>query len=170
MDATNAMEMEQLVAAFNASVTMSGNNNRAVPPPAAHPAHMEELVATFAASLTMSGNVHDPAALPHAYQETDGATAADDGVSPKGEEEACVLRVRFPDGSVHCRSFDAARPTAALYQYCRSVLCAGGAHLRGWAFRLVRLAGGASDEVRDSSSTSLRDLGLHHCTLHVVLI
>ena len=167
--------MEHLVAAFAA---MSGNDNLATLPPAAHPAQMEELVTAFGASLTMSGNVDHSTALPvsnlpHDYQDTSASTHAaaqdDDGEPAKGEE-ACVLRVRFPDGRVHCRSFGAGRPIASLYRYCRSVLFAGGADVRGRAFRLVRLAGGASDEVRAGSSTSLRDLGLHHCTLHVVLI
>jgi hypothetical protein len=173
------MEMEQLVAAFASSVTMSGNDNNNLPvpdpPPAAQPAQMEDLVAAFAASLTMPGNDNHAALKPvpnlsHDNQETttastDGAEEDDDGEPAKGEE-ACVLRVRFPDGRVRCRSFGAGRRTATLYRYCRSVLFAGA---RGRAFRLVRLAGGASDEVRAGSSKSLRDLGLHRSTVHVVL-
>jgi hypothetical protein len=172
------MEMEQLVAAFASSVTMSGNDNNNLPvpdpPPAAQPAQMEDLVAAFAASLTMPGNDNHAALKPvpdlsHDNQEamasTDGAEEDDDGEPAKGEE-ACVLRVRFPDGRVRCRSFGAGRRTATLYRYCRSVLFAGA---RGRAFRLVRLAGGASDEVRAGSSKSLRELGLHRSTVHVVL-
>jgi hypothetical protein len=151
------MGIDQLVAAFAA---MSGSNS---PPPAAHPAQMEELAAAFATSLTMSG--HD-----NPVQEmTSTGAAQDDGRQPTEVEEACVLRVRFPDGQVVCQSFGAGRPTTELYQYCSSVLLAGGAAARGMAsFRLVRLAGGASEEVRVSPSASFRDLGLHYCTLHVV--
>jgi hypothetical protein len=113
---------------------------------------MEQLVAAFSASLTMSGK--------------DNHAAHPGGAA---DQEPCVLRVRFPEGRVLCESFGAGRPTTELYQYCRSVLLAGGATARGAAFRLVTLAGGASEEVRVSSSTSFRDLGLHHCTVHVVL-
>jgi hypothetical protein len=165
------MEMDQLVAAFAA---MSGNNN---PPPAAHPAQMEELVTAFAASLTMSDHdnlaaAHSGAAVPNQccdYQETTSTEGArNDDRKPAKVEEACVLRVRFPDGHVIRKSFGAGRPTAELYRYCRSVLLAGGSAAQRRPFRLMRLAGGASDQVRTSSSTSFRDLGLHHCTLHVV--
>jgi hypothetical protein len=169
-----SMDMEQLVAAFAA---MSGNTN---PPPAAIPVQMEELVAAFAASLTMSGNDNQAAPPPAAAvpdqccdnPETTSTEASeeddDEDREPAKGEEACVLRVRFPDGRVICKNFGAGRPTVALFRYCRSVLLAGGAATRGRAFRIVRLAGGASGEVRASSSTSFRDLRMHRCTVHVV--
>jgi hypothetical protein len=167
------MEMDQLVAAF-AAMSGAGNNN---PPPAAHPVQMEELAAAFTASLTMSGNDNlaapPPAAVPNQcynHQETTSAKGAqDDNRAPAKVEEACVLRVRFPDGRVVCKSFGAGRPTTDLYRYCRSVLLAGGSAAQGRTFRLMRLAGGASDQVHPSSSTSFRDLGLHHHTVHVVV-
>ena len=165
--------MEQLVAAFAAM----SSDNMAAPPPAAPPVQMEELVAAFADSLTFSGNDNiaatPPAAVPSLSDDCQEMTSSTDGAEdndgePAKGEEACVLRVRFPDGRVLCRSFGAGLPTAALFRYCRSVLLAGGASARGRAFRLVKLAGGASDEVRASSSTTFRDLGLHHSTVHVV--
>ncbi|KAI4973643.1 hypothetical protein ZWY2020_041424 [Hordeum vulgare] len=107
----------------------------------------------------------DRAPLPYDDDNDDG----DGGRRPRAGqgEEACVVRVRFPDGRVACRSFGAGRPVAALFRYCRSVLLGAGGPGRR-AFRIVKLAGGSSEEVR-AGSASFRDLGLHHCTLHVVL-
>jgi hypothetical protein len=86
---------------------------------------------------------------------------------PAMGEEVCTLRVRFPDGWVTCKSFGAARPTMALFRYCHSVLMGGGAAMLP-PFRLVKLAGGATEEIHPDQSSSLQDLGLHQCTLHLV--
>ncbi|KAI4973638.1 hypothetical protein ZWY2020_041419 [Hordeum vulgare] len=186
-------EMEDLAAAFAASVTMSGsstnNNNSNILPAPRLPAaaststsltgqemkmvrHMEDLVAAFAAaSVSLPALPHNtaPSTVPPSHTTTTTTTTAteEDGREPAKGEEACVVRVRFPDGRVACRSFGAGRPVAALFRYCRSVLLGAGGPGRR-AFRIVKLAGGSSEEVR-AGSASFRDLGLHHCTLHVVL-
>ncbi|KAM3207043.1 hypothetical protein ACQJBY_062308 [Aegilops geniculata] len=177
-------KMEDLVAAFAASVTMSGggnsNNSLPAPCPAATAStststspemkmvrNMEELVAAFAAASVglAAPPPNAPATVP-SHTTTTMKTEEEEREPAKGEE-SCVLRVRFPDGRVTCRSFGAGRPVAALFRYCRSVLLGeGGAGRR--PFRLVKLAGGASDEVRAGSAT-FRDLGLHRSTVHVVL-
>ncbi|KQK13721.1 hypothetical protein BRADI_1g12060v3 [Brachypodium distachyon] len=81
------------------------------------------------------------------------------------EEEPCTVRVRFPDGRVLCENFGADRPATELFLYCQSVLVQGGGAMR--PFRLVRLAGGATNEIRPDGS-SFRKFGLHHCTVHLV--
>ena len=56
----------------------------------------------------------------------------------------------------------------ALFRYCPSALAAGYDGTVGtMPFRLVTLAGGATEEIRPDESP-LRDLGLHHCTIHLV--
>lgn len=98
-----------------------------------------------------------------ASAEPDTAVVEDD--EPAEGEEACRVRVRFPDGRVLCKDFGAKREAAALFRYCHSMVVQGGT--TGRPFRLVRLAGGASGEIRRADA-SFEELGLNHCTVHVV--
>lgn len=132
------------------------------------PMSMEELAAAFAASVTIDST----AVVPHKPPNTGGGHS--NLYEPGIGEEACLMRLRFPDGRVLCKSFGAGRPAAAaLLGYCGSVLAELGAV--GRTFRLVRVAGGATSEVDASSGGggsaeySFRDLGLHRCTVHVIL-
>ena len=147
------MDVDQLMASFGA-VTMHGSNRPQASVPAAT---VDELTAYFRA-VTM----HDSgaaAAVPVAPVDHD---------EPAMGEEACTLRVRLPDGQFICKTFGAGRPATALFRYCHSALTASyGAEVRMRPFRLLKLAGGATDEIRPDGSL-LRDLGLHHCTIHLV--
>ncbi|EAY86047.1 hypothetical protein OsI_07413 [Oryza sativa Indica Group] len=98
-------------------------------------------------------------------EEEDGDAASDYGEAAEGEE-ACSVRVRFPDGRVVQKEFGAARPVEALFRYCHrhSVSAAGGGRR---AFRLVRFAGAASEEIRRGDAT-FQQLGLHCWTLHLL--
>ncbi|KAM3196165.1 hypothetical protein ACQJBY_072039 [Aegilops geniculata] len=147
------MEVDELVASFGA-VTMHGSNQ---PQASGQAATVDELTAYFRA-VTM----HDSgaaAAVPVAPVDQD---------EPAMGEEACTLRVRLPDGRFICKTFGAGRPATALFRYCHSALaaCSGGAAATP-PFRLLRLAGGETEEIRPDGSP-LRDLGLHHCTIHLV--
>lgn len=147
------MDVDQLMASFGA-VTMQGSNRPQASVPAAT---VDELTAYFRA-VTM----HDSgaaAAVPVAPVDHD---------EPAMGEEACTLRVRLPDGQFICKTFGAGRPATALFRYCHSALTASyGAEVGMRPFRLLKLAGGATDEIRPEGSP-LRDLGLHHCTVHLV--
>ena len=147
------MDVDQLMASFGA-VTMHGSNRPQASVPAAT---VDELTAYFRA-VTM----HDSgaaAAVPVAPVDHD---------EPATCEEACTLRVRLPDGQFICKTFGAGRPATALFRYCYSALttCSGRAAATR-PFRLLKLAGGQTDEIRPDESP-LRDLGLHHCTVHLV--
>ena len=147
------MDVDQLMASFGA-VTMHGSNR---PQASGQAATVDELTAYFRA-VTM----HDSgaaAAVPVAPVDHD---------EPAMGEEACTLRVRLPDGQFICKTFGAGRPATALFRYCHSALTASyGAEVGMRPFRLLKLAGGATDEIRPEGSP-LRDLGLHHCTVHLV--
>uniref|UniRef100_M8C5W9 Uncharacterized protein n=1 Tax=Aegilops tauschii TaxID=37682 RepID=M8C5W9_AEGTA len=147
------MEVDELMASFG-TVTMHGSNR---PRASGQAATVDKLTAYFRA-VTM----HDSgaaAAVPVAPVDHD---------EPAMGEEACTLRVRLPDGRFICKTFGAGRPASALFRYCHSALaaCSGGAAAAP-PFRLLRLAGGQTEEIRPDGSP-LRDLGLHHCTIHLV--
>uniref|UniRef100_A0A0E0K0H2 UBX domain-containing protein n=1 Tax=Oryza punctata TaxID=4537 RepID=A0A0E0K0H2_ORYPU len=85
-------------------------------------------------------------------------------------EDACSVRVRFPDGRVVHKEFGATRPVAELFRYFHRHSMAGfegGRRRTGWAFRLVRFAGKASEVIRCGDAT-FQDMGLHRWTLHLL--
>uniref|UniRef100_A0A0E0CL83 UBX domain-containing protein n=1 Tax=Oryza meridionalis TaxID=40149 RepID=A0A0E0CL83_9ORYZ len=98
-------------------------------------------------------------------EEEDGDAASDYGEAAEGED-ACTVRVSFPDGQVVQKDFGAARPVEGLFRYCHrhSVSAAGGGRR---AFRLVQFAGAASEEIRRGDAT-FQQLGLHCWTLHLL--
>uniref|UniRef100_A0A0E0NFN5 UBX domain-containing protein n=1 Tax=Oryza rufipogon TaxID=4529 RepID=A0A0E0NFN5_ORYRU len=98
-------------------------------------------------------------------EEEDSDAASDYGEAAEGEE-ACSVRVRFSDRRVVQKDFGAARPVEGLFRYCHrhSVSAAGGGRR---AFRLVRFAGAASEEIRRGDAT-FQQLGLHCWTLHLL--
>uniref|UniRef100_A0A0D9YSZ2 UBX domain-containing protein n=1 Tax=Oryza glumipatula TaxID=40148 RepID=A0A0D9YSZ2_9ORYZ len=146
--AAASMEMEQLTARFNDAVAVRGSNQlatgmeMAAAPGRGADDDMEELVARLV-----------------------DVTVCDDGPAARGEA-ACAVRVRLPDGRVFDRVFGAARPVAALFRYCGAAVAACG--MAGRPFRLVRLAGGASEEIPPRGDASLQDLRLDRCIVYVV--
>ncbi|VAI69280.1 hypothetical protein VPH35_120466 [Triticum aestivum] len=153
------MDVDELMASF-AAVTMHGSNR---PQASGQAATVDELTAYFRA-ITM----HDAGATATIRPQVSVPVAPVDQDEPAMGEEACTLRVRLPDGRFICKTFGAGRPATALFRYCHSALaaCSGGAAATP-PFRLLRLAGGQTDEIRPDESP-LRDLGLHHCTIHLV--
>ncbi|XBI34689.1 hypothetical protein VPH35_120467 [Triticum aestivum] len=153
------MEVDELTASFGA-VTMHGSNR---PRASGQAATVDELTAYFRA-VTM----HDAGATATIRPQVSVRVAPVDHDEPAMGEEACTLRVRLPDGRFICKTFGAGRPATALFRYCYSALttCSGRAAATR-PFRLLKLAGGQTDEIRPDESP-LRDLGLHHCTIHLV--
>lgn len=152
------MEVDELTSSFGA-VTMhdSGTAAATIRQQASRPMAVDDLTASFRA-VTMR-DAGAAAGIPVAPVDPD---------EPSAGEEACTLRVRFPDGRIICKSFGAGRPVTALFRYCQSALAAGYDGAVGTRpFRLVTLAGGATQEIRPDESP-LRDLGMHHCTVHLV--
>ncbi|XBI76372.1 hypothetical protein VPH35_069617 [Triticum aestivum] len=153
------MDVDQLMASFGA-FTMHGSNR---PQASGQAATVDELTAYFRA-VTM----HDSGAAAAVRPQVSGPVTPVDQDEPAMGEEPCTLRVRLPDGRFICKTFGAGRPATALFRYCHSALTASyGAEVRMRPFRLLKLAGGATDEIRPDGSL-LRDLGLHHCTIHLV--
>uniref|UniRef100_A0A0E0K0D0 UBX domain-containing protein n=1 Tax=Oryza punctata TaxID=4537 RepID=A0A0E0K0D0_ORYPU len=98
--------------------------------------------------------------VPLAVEEEDAAEG----------EDACSVRVRFPDGRVVHKEFGATRPVAELFRYCHRHSVAGvegGRRRTGRAFRLVRFASKASEVIRCGDAT-FQDMGLHRWTLHLL--
>ncbi|KAE8785889.1 hypothetical protein D1007_40406 [Hordeum vulgare] len=153
------MEVDELIASFGA-VTMHGTNR----PRASIPAATVDELTTSLRAVTM----HDSDAAVGVRPQVPVPVTPVDHDEPATGEEACTLRVRLPDGRFIYKSFGAGRPATALFRYCHSALtaCSGGAAATP-PFRLVTLAGGATVEIRPDESP-LRDLGLHHCTIHLV--
>ncbi|XP_062224439.1 putative plant UBX domain-containing protein 14 [Phragmites australis] len=89
-----------------------------------------------------------------------------DSDGPMDGEKMYKLRVRFPDGKVVAKEFGCKRRVAVLFAFCRSVVHDGG-ETEKKAFRIVRLAGRAFEEVQEDGAT-FEDLGLNCSTVSVV--
>lgn len=88
---------------------------------------------------------------------------------PEEGEKMYKMRVRFPDGSVVPKKFGCKRRVSKLFAFCRSALRDAGKTEQKVAFRIIRLAERAFEEVQNNGST-FEGLGLNLATVSVVLV
>ncbi|KAL6911890.1 hypothetical protein ACP4OV_000695 [Aristida adscensionis] len=105
---------------------------------------------------------HEPVPM----EEVPGVEVVDSDEPMEGEQ-MYKLRLRFPGGSVVAKEFGCKRRVAALFAFCRSVVHGGG-ETEKKAFRILRFAGRAMEEIQEGGAT-FEDLGLNCATVSVVL-
>ncbi|TVU29060.1 hypothetical protein EJB05_20603, partial [Eragrostis curvula] len=138
-----------------------------VPEASASAAHEQEQEAPETSSASADAddeNEQEP--VPMDEEAPSEMVESDD--EPEEGEKMYKMRVRFPDGSVVAKEFGCKRKVSKLFAFCRSAVHDAG-KTEQVAFRIMRLAGRAFEELQNSGAT-FEDLGLNCATVSVVFI